>query len=64
MDRPLTSRFSGPPPQRRIYIGSTIEANNRWFIDRFRLIHVTEKPGDFEPGAHDRPRIARIYYRR
>ena len=26
----------------QIYIGSTIEANNRWFIDRFRLIHVTE----------------------
>lgn len=33
----------------QIYIGSTIEANNRWFIDRFRLIHVTEKPSDFEP---------------
>ena len=33
----------------QIYIGSTIEANNRWFIDRFRLIYITEKPGDFEP---------------
>lgn len=33
----------------QIYIGSTIEANNRWFIDRFRVIHITEKPSDFEP---------------
>lgn len=33
----------------QIYIGSTAEANNRWFIDRFRLIYITEKPGDFEP---------------
>lgn len=33
----------------QIYIGSTLDANNRWFIDRFRLIHITEKPGDFEP---------------
>ncbi len=33
----------------QIYIGSTAEDNNRWFIDRFRLIHVTEKPGDFKP---------------
>lgn len=33
----------------QIYIGSTIDANNRWFIDRFRVIHITEKPGDFEP---------------
>ncbi len=33
----------------QLYIGSTLDANNRWFIDRFRLIYITEKPGDFEP---------------
>lgn len=48
----------------QIYIGSTAEANNRWFIDRFRLIYITEKPGDFKPETHDRPRVARIRHRR
>lgn len=48
----------------QIYIGSTIEANNRWFIDRFRLIYITEKPRRLRTRTHDRPRIARIHHRR
>lgn len=39
----------GATASTQIYIGSTLDANNRWFIDRFRVIHITEKPGDFEP---------------
>ncbi|WP_295940303.1 BACON domain-containing carbohydrate-binding protein [uncultured Alistipes sp.] len=42
-------KIFGATAATQIYIGSTLDANNRWFIDRFRLIHITEKPGDFEP---------------
>ncbi len=39
----------GATASTQIYVGSIVENNNRWFIDRFRVIYTYEKPSDFRP---------------